>query len=158
MPVVGLGFIRGAYNCECKEGYYFPILDAQIKSFNGTIIENYFSQVESSNSFSLNITKLLGSSLNSSELNTVGVANAYLSQYECLHCAEGCDTCVDNSPCLYSYVNEVRAVLLIIAVFMLALVILVSLVVQVFKSRTVGIKSNVYVKVSPGRPPGHCRF
>ncbi len=58
--IPGLGFRRGSYRCECKDGFYFPDRDAPWKFYNGTVIEeeyekklmvrvfnsNWFSQVE----------------------------------------------------------------------------------------------------------------
>ncbi|CAG2249547.1 GPR158 [Mytilus edulis] len=36
----GQGFKRGAYQCVCSKGYYFPNVNAQVKAFNGLEVEN----------------------------------------------------------------------------------------------------------------------
>ena len=41
--VPGNGFVRGSYLCVCLDGYYFPDISAEVKGFNGTVVENYYS-------------------------------------------------------------------------------------------------------------------
>ncbi|CAG2249549.1 GPR158 [Mytilus edulis] len=36
----GQGFKRGAYECFCTKGYYFPDMNAQVKAFSGLEMEN----------------------------------------------------------------------------------------------------------------------
>ncbi|CAC5374769.1 GPR158 [Mytilus coruscus] len=36
----GQGFKRGAYQCVCSKGYYFPDMNAQVKAFSGLKVEN----------------------------------------------------------------------------------------------------------------------
>ncbi|XP_063427119.1 metabotropic glycine receptor-like [Mytilus trossulus] len=36
----GKGFKRGAYECFCTKGYYFPDVNAQVKAFSGLKLEN----------------------------------------------------------------------------------------------------------------------
>ncbi|XP_052103612.1 probable G-protein coupled receptor 158 [Mytilus californianus] len=38
--IKGRGFQRGAYECVCSKGYYFPDLNAQVKAFSGLEMEN----------------------------------------------------------------------------------------------------------------------
>ena len=44
MPLTGLGFRRGSYSCVCKTGFYFPDTSAQLKYYNGTILEEEYEQ------------------------------------------------------------------------------------------------------------------
>ncbi|ELU00986.1 hypothetical protein CAPTEDRAFT_30274, partial [Capitella teleta] len=46
VPVSGLGFRRGSYRCECKDGFYFPEtqLSDNLRYFNGSIIEMHFEK------------------------------------------------------------------------------------------------------------------
>ena len=78
VPVPGKGFQSGSYICECHDGFYFPDLDADTKAFKGSDIEMYFSRSNAKDS-----TK----------------KSDKLQKFQCLPCAEGCDTCVDDSPC-----------------------------------------------------------
>ena len=43
MPVAGRGFVPGSYNCECRDGFYFPDLTAKHTAFNGTMVEKYIA-------------------------------------------------------------------------------------------------------------------
>ena len=56
---------------------------------------------------------------------------------QCLPCAEGCDTCEDNSPCLYSYKMYIRTPLLILTLVMIGLTVFVSIGVVMFGDRRV---------------------
>ncbi|CAC5374767.1 GPR158 [Mytilus coruscus] len=38
--IKGRGFQRGAYECVCSKGYYFPDMNAQVKAFSGLEMEN----------------------------------------------------------------------------------------------------------------------
>ncbi|CAG2249548.1 GPR158 [Mytilus edulis] len=38
--IEGQGFQRGAYECVCSKGYYFPDINAQVKAFSGLEMEN----------------------------------------------------------------------------------------------------------------------
>lgn len=122
-PVQGRGFQRGAYLCVCRDGFYFPDPRADVLAFQGWAIEEFYADVNSS----------------------VGD----LDQFDCLRCAEGCETCVDDAPCLYSYVMALRVVLLILTVVIIALVVSLFFIIAVFKSSRVSdcvmYMCNVYV-------------
>ncbi|KAK3786271.1 hypothetical protein RRG08_002015 [Elysia crispata] len=93
------GFQAGSYLCECQDGYYFPNTSAILRAFRGTDIEAYF---EASNSTS------------------------EATQFQCLKCPRGCDTCVDATPCLYQISDAVQA----LAVFVISLMIVGCLIVS----------------------------
>ncbi|KAJ2948009.1 hypothetical protein O0L34_g9801 [Tuta absoluta] len=78
VPVPGLGFRRGSYRCLCKRGFYFPNTTADNRYYNGSEIEEEY------------------------EKHLLDQKNLYglLSGFECLPCAEGCEACVDGSPCV----------------------------------------------------------
>lgn len=107
IPILGQGFIRGAYKCICSDGYYFPDISASVKSFNGSAIEEAVA-------------------------NDTGI-----SQFQCKKCAEGCETCVDDSPCLYSFVLPIRIALLILVVILFASVICLSAAISIFRNTRV---------------------
>ncbi|XP_068247776.1 probable G-protein coupled receptor CG31760 [Palaemon carinicauda] len=44
ITIPGLGFRRGSYKCECKDGFYFPDTSAEKKYFNGSLIEEEFEK------------------------------------------------------------------------------------------------------------------
>ncbi|XP_041376919.1 probable G-protein coupled receptor CG31760 [Gigantopelta aegis] len=76
IEIGGLGFKRGSYKCVCKDGFYFPDLDAQHRYYKGTDVEAEFA------------------------LKRKHHPNKYDSGFECLRCAPGCETCDDFSPCI----------------------------------------------------------
>ena len=81
------GFKRGSYVCKCKRGYYFPDALATEKAFNGSLIESEHDRM------------------------LRGELNAYENNFECRRCSEGCDECVDDSPCIYTLKIVIRVLL-----------------------------------------------
>ena len=81
------GFKRGSYVCTCKRGYYFPDALASEKAFNGSVIEREHDRM------------------------LRGEPNAYENNFECRRCREGCDECVDDSPCTYTLKIVIRLLL-----------------------------------------------
>ncbi|XP_004605550.2 probable G-protein coupled receptor 158 [Sorex araneus] len=71
LPIKGLGFVLGAYQCICKAGFYHPRV------------------------FSVNNFQRRGSDHHFAESSKDGPEEAYV----CLPCREGCPYCVDDSPC-----------------------------------------------------------
>ncbi|CAD5123183.1 DgyrCDS11550 [Dimorphilus gyrociliatus] len=110
VPILGQGFIRGAYKCVCSVGYYFPDISASVKSYNGSSIEEALANATS------------------------------ITQFQCKKCAEGCETCIDDSPCLYSFVLPIRVALLVLVVILFASVICLSAGISIFRN-TRAIKS-----------------
>ncbi|XP_055917613.1 probable G-protein coupled receptor 158 [Eupeodes corollae] len=89
----GLGFRRGSYKCVCRKGFYFPDTMSMHKFFNGSILEEEYEKL------------MLGKN---STYNNV-------QEYECLPCAEGCDSCEDNSPCIAALNWPMRTSILVLA-------------------------------------------
>ncbi|XP_073912582.1 metabotropic glycine receptor [Castor canadensis] len=71
MPIKGLGFVLGAYQCVCKAGFYHPRVFS-VNNFQRRGPDHHFS----------------GSTKDVSEETHV-----------CLPCREGCPYCADDSPC-----------------------------------------------------------
>ncbi|XP_012510318.1 PREDICTED: probable G-protein coupled receptor 158 [Propithecus coquereli] len=71
MPIKGLGFVLGAYQCVCKAGFYHPRVFS-VNSFQRRGPDHHFS----------------ASSKDVSE-----------EAHVCLPCREGCPYCADDSPC-----------------------------------------------------------
>ncbi|XP_074000135.1 probable G-protein coupled receptor CG31760 [Rhodnius prolixus] len=80
VPIPGLGFRRGSYKCVCKQGFYYPDTKATHRFYNGSLIEEEYEKL------------MMGED---SMYNVSGV-------FECLACAEGCETCKDGSACVVS--------------------------------------------------------
>ncbi|KAM3958610.1 LOW QUALITY PROTEIN: uncharacterized protein ACR2FA_007364 [Aphomia sociella] len=98
MPVPGLGFRRGSYRCLCRRGFYFPNTTAVNRYYNGSDIEEEYEKhllVTSKNLFSLP------------------------DAFECLPCAEGCEACVDGSPCVAALNWVVRTTIFALACFVI---------------------------------------
>ncbi|XP_055837050.1 uncharacterized protein LOC129905573 isoform X3 [Episyrphus balteatus] len=89
----GLGFRRGSYKCICRKGFYFPDTISMHKFFNGSILEEEYEKL------------MLGK--NSTYNN--------IQEYECLPCAEGCDSCEDSSPCIAALNWPMRTSILVLA-------------------------------------------
>ena len=107
-----MGFKRGAYNCECSKGYYFPDKSASMKAFSGLEIENIFA-------------------------NNVNSSTLYIDQYRCLPCKEGCSECVDDSPCLYEFLFVFRFLVLLVTMVTCVLIGVLSAVTAYFRAELV---------------------
>ncbi|KAL5235852.1 hypothetical protein ACI65C_003262 [Semiaphis heraclei] len=95
VAVSGLGFRRGSYKCMCRRGYYFPApkYAGHPGYFDGVIIEEEYEKLMQ------------------------GKPNNYSqhSMFECLQCAEGCDECIDSSPCIASLNWVLRTIILVLS-------------------------------------------
>ncbi|XP_025834712.1 probable G-protein coupled receptor 158 [Agrilus planipennis] len=93
VPVSGLGFRRGSYKCVCKPGFYFPDVNAERRYYNGTVVEEEYEKL------------MLGQE---SKYATAGT-------FECFPCAEGCETCEDDHPCIVALNWMMRTAILILS-------------------------------------------
>ncbi|KAH8275650.1 hypothetical protein KR026_011989, partial [Drosophila bipectinata] len=98
-PIMGLGFRRGSYKCLCRKGFYFPDVVSLHKFFNGSLLEEEYEKL------------MLGK-------NSTYNSN---SEYECLPCAEGCDSCEDASPCIAALNWPMRTSILALACIVIGL-------------------------------------
>ncbi|KAL3873526.1 hypothetical protein ACJMK2_036632, partial [Sinanodonta woodiana] len=108
--IAGKGFTTGAYMCVCLPRYYFPDKNAEIKAFSGKDLETYYR----------------------SETST---ENPEGNLFRCMPCARGCETCVDDSPCLYQSSDSLR--LTMMALILLNITIMCCLSVATFIYRKV---------------------
>ncbi|XP_043797146.1 probable G-protein coupled receptor 158 [Apis laboriosa] len=92
IAIPGLGFRRGSYRCICKRGFYYPDIKSSSRYYNGTVIEEEFEKL------------MMGEE---SQYDEDGV-------FECLPCAEGCEFCEDDSPCVVSLNWLMRTAILIL--------------------------------------------
>ncbi|XP_006610332.1 probable G-protein coupled receptor CG31760 [Apis dorsata] len=92
IAIPGLGFRRGSYRCICKRGFYYPDIKSTSRYYNGTVIEEEFEKL------------MMGEE---SQYDEDGV-------FECLPCAEGCESCEDDSPCVVSLNWLMRTAILIL--------------------------------------------
>ncbi|XP_030031268.2 probable G-protein coupled receptor CG31760 [Manduca sexta] len=92
-PVPGLGFRRGSYRCVCRRGFYFPNTTAVNRYYNGSEIEEEYEK------HLLHQTNLY----------------SYIDAFECLPCAEGCEACMDGSPCVAALNWVVRTTIFALA-------------------------------------------
>ncbi|XP_017962312.1 uncharacterized protein LOC108655110 [Drosophila navojoa] len=97
--IMGLGFRRGSYKCLCRKGFYFPDVASQHKFFNGSLLEEEYEKL------------MLGK-------NSTYNSN---NEYECLPCAEGCDSCEDASPCIAALNWPMRSSILALACIVIGL-------------------------------------
>eukprot|EP00093_Oithona_nana_P001933 01933.XXX_6145_13476_1 [CDS] Oithona nana genome sequencing. len=98
----GHGWTRGGYRCQCKPGYYSKTEEPY---FNGSLVEIAY------------------------ENKVLRKEEAYDKLYVCGKCQEGCETCVDDTPCLATYNWTFRYILLVFSLACtLATLILMGLV------------------------------
>ena len=109
IPISGRGFVTGAYNCKCRDGYYFPVQGSDF--YPGSEIEQYYRE-------GWVITPAM---------------------FRCIACAAGCDTCIDSSPCLYERNEAVLVVFTVLVVATILAVMGVSFVTYVYKGEMVSI-------------------
>ncbi|CAH2207954.1 jg6895, partial [Pararge aegeria aegeria] len=98
VPVPGLGFRRGSYRCVCRRGFYFPNTTAENRFYNGSDIEEEYE-------------KHLSNQMN---------LYSKITAFECLPCAEGCEACVDGSPCVAALNWVVRTTIFALACFVIS--------------------------------------
>ncbi|XP_055685892.1 uncharacterized protein LOC129791656 isoform X2 [Lutzomyia longipalpis] len=91
--ISGLGFRRGSYKCVCRRGFYFPDTTSSQKYFNGSTLEEEYEKL------------------------MLGEVSMYKNRvaFECLACAEGCDSCKDSSPCVAALNWPMRTSILVMA-------------------------------------------
>ncbi|XP_015183373.1 PREDICTED: probable G-protein coupled receptor 158 [Polistes dominula] len=92
VAIPGLGFRRGSYRCVCKRGFYYPDTKSTKRYYNGTVIEEEYEKL------------MMG------EESQYAVEDSF----ECLPCAEGCESCVDGSACVVSLNWLMRTAILIL--------------------------------------------
>ncbi|XP_055376152.1 probable G-protein coupled receptor CG31760 isoform X2 [Condylostylus longicornis] len=83
------GWVRGSYQCLCKQGYYS---ERHPDGFNGTIMEVAYQEYQDN------------------------ISIYYVDVFKCLQCAPGCEHCLGPEPCLAGYNWPFRISLLIISV------------------------------------------
>ncbi|XP_044001665.1 probable G-protein coupled receptor 158, partial [Aphidius gifuensis] len=92
VAIPGLGFRRGSYRCVCQKGFYYPDTKSTERYYNGTVIEEEYEKL------------MIGED---SQYALDGI-------FECLQCAEGCESCEDGSPCVVSLNWLMRTAILIL--------------------------------------------
>ncbi|XP_011313486.1 probable G-protein coupled receptor CG31760, partial [Fopius arisanus] len=119
---VGPGWVKGAYICKCREGFYSPITsirNGEAAVFDGELVEAVWKDMQMNKS------------------------SSYDEKFRCLKCAPGCLTCRGPEPCLASYSWPFRITLLSFSVFCACCAVL--LIVYVYQHR----KLKVFKVASP---------
>ncbi|XP_076361072.1 putative G-protein coupled receptor CG31760 isoform X2 [Tachypleus tridentatus] len=93
------GWVSGAYKCHCRKGFYSPMKSSE---FHGTLVESAWKAKQAI------------------------VSPSYDLLYVCKPCRTGCESCVDNSPCLSPYNWAFRTSLLVISMFCVVLTIVLA--------------------------------
>ncbi|XP_036861931.2 metabotropic glycine receptor [Manis javanica] len=105
MPIKGLGFVLGAYQCICKAGFYHPRVFS-VNTFHRRGPDHHFA----------------GSAKDVSE-----------EAYVCLPCREGCPYCADDSPCFVQEDKYLRLAIISFQVLCMLLDFVSMLVVYHFR-------------------------
>lgn len=111
MPITGRGFVTGAYNCICKDGFYSPKKNAN--SFSGAEIEQYYRDN----------------------------GNETFDMYQCVPCKPGCDTCIDGSPCIYERIVIAQITLISLMAATVIGIICASVFTYIYRGNLVGNKT-----------------
>ena len=112
-PITNQGFKRGSYRCTCKRGFYYPDVNANVKAFNGSVIEEEYDKKQK------------------------GLPTDYDNEFDCIPCSEGCKECTDGSPCVYSVQITPRIILITIDGLVALLAVAVGVIVFIFKESKV---------------------
>ncbi|XP_055590502.1 probable G-protein coupled receptor CG31760 isoform X2 [Uranotaenia lowii] len=94
------GWIRGSYECKCKDGFYSL---HHPKGFNGSIMEVAFQEYRDN------------------------ISTYYMDVFVCVRCAPGCATCRGPQPCLASYNWAFRTTLLTFSVMCAGFTVILTL-------------------------------
>ena len=119
-PIPNNGFKRGSYRCTCKPGFYFPDINANLKAFNGSIIEEEYDK------------------------KMKGLQTDYNDKFHCIPCSEGCEECTDGSPCIYK--EQIIPRIVLISVNGLAAMMAVMIGVMVFYFRDSKVSNSCSVR------------
>lgn len=57
--------------------------------------------------------------------------------FRCMSCAEGCETCVDSSPCMYERNNVLMIILILLTAVATVVIFGVALVIYLYRFETV---------------------
>ncbi|KAL4237710.1 7 transmembrane sweet-taste receptor of 3 GCPR [Mactra antiquata] len=98
IQLTGQGFTPGAYKCVCVDGFYFADKFDNFKAFSGHDIEEQYRKPE-------------------------GIVQG---MFRCVTCAEGCDACTDNSPCLHKRTNVLLISLMILNGITITVIIMIA--------------------------------
>ena len=98
----GKGFIPGAYQCHCVDGYYFRHegQEGANSYFNGSVMEEQRRSNQSD-----------------------------VTSFKCLPCQAGCNSCLNAAPCLARYDVLLRGIPLGIQSFCMTISIVLGLVI-----------------------------
>ena len=118
--IPGQGFTNGAYQCTCKDHFYFPPDKIGKECFNGSDIEDQYKKY------------------------VAGEKNSYLTDFNCLACQEGCDTCENDKPCFIE--NDVILRAVILAIQSLFIVLTLLLIGVVIKYKSMKVSTTIMVK------------
>ncbi|XKL66791.1 hypothetical protein PGB90_010211 [Kerria lacca] len=105
VSIKGLGFRRGSYKCLCQKGFYFLNHTVNHDYFDGVIIEEEYEKL------------------------ILGEKNIYneTGSFECLPCAEGCETCINSKPCILALNWYLRTAILLLSCFIILCLLIVVL-------------------------------
>ena len=122
--------MRGSYTCDCKPGYYFPDVHATEKHFDGKELESYFDDPGGDDDDDDD-----GDDDDGDDGRDVTTTTA--ARFRCAACSPGCDTCVDDAPCLYAMNKFIVSFLLVLTVALMLLLLAASYLIYLFRSKKV---------------------
>ena len=128
VPIRGEGFVRGSYTCNCKPGYYFPDVDATEKHFDGKELESYFDDSGGDDD---------SDDDDDDDDDGDDGRDVTTARFRCAACSPGCDTCIDDAPCLYAMNKLIVSFLLVLTVALMLLLLAASYLIYLFRSKKV---------------------
>lgn len=109
VPLTGKGFVPGAYHCVCNDGFYFPDLTSEVKAYTGEQIERWIRST----------------------------GETVTTQFRCDACAAGCETCIDDSPCLHQRNEGLIITLLILNLIAVIGIIAIAIATYLYRHEMV---------------------
>ncbi|XP_054168209.1 probable G-protein coupled receptor 158 [Oppia nitens] len=114
-PIKGIGFHRGAYICQCKDGYYMP--NRNISNLDNSPGTNYFRGITLEEAF---VNTLTGSQ----DTNGLDPHN-----FICIPCESGCEDCINDSPCFVHFNLFIRTITLGIQSFCATITFMIGIAI-----------------------------
>ncbi|CAG2107392.1 unnamed protein product [Medioppia subpectinata] len=120
----GVGWLRGGYKCRCRNGYHSAVANLG-PMFNGSVVEQAF------------------------EDKSNGKNPSYDYMFFCKRCADGCDVCQNDSPCLSSYNWAFRISLLTITLLCIIFTVVLGTYIYRFrKLKVIKVASPVFLCIT----------
>ncbi|XP_034186218.1 putative G-protein coupled receptor CG31760 isoform X3 [Osmia lignaria lignaria] len=120
---VGAGWVKGAYICKCRKGYYST--NQHQSGFDGILVEAAWKEMQEN------------------------ISDSYVTEFRCMRCAPGCSKCKGPEPCLATYNWPFRITLLSFSIFcVFGTIVLVAYMYQHRKLKVFKVASPIFLSIT----------